>query len=64
MIAVLAIDEGIVPASPGTRILDPELRAGYDITGGRRPLARVMSNSFGFGGSNCSLVFGRLRDAA
>ena len=64
MIAVLAIDEGIVPASPGTRILDPELRASYDISGGRRVLARVMSNSFGFGGSNCSLVFGRLRDAA
>jgi 3-oxoacyl-[acyl-carrier-protein] synthase I len=23
------------------------------------PLQRVMSNSFGFGGSNCSLIFGR-----
>jgi 3-oxoacyl-[acyl-carrier-protein] synthase-1 len=22
-------------------------------------LSRVMSNSFGFGGSNCSLIFGR-----
>jgi len=27
-------------------------------------VARVMSNSFGFGGTNCSLVFGRLPAAA
>ena len=64
MIAVLALEEGRIPASPGTRTLDPELHANYDVAGGPRPLARVMSNSFGFGGSNCSLVFGRLRDAA
>jgi 3-oxoacyl-(acyl-carrier-protein) synthase len=25
-----------------------------------RPLSVVMSNSFGFGGSNCSLIFGRI----
>ena len=23
------------------------------------PVARVLSNSFGFGGTNCSLIFGR-----
>jgi 3-oxoacyl-[acyl-carrier-protein] synthase-1 len=64
VISVLAIADAILPGSPGTRILDPDLRASYAITGARRPLARVISNSFGFGGSNCSLVFGRLRDAA
>ena len=64
LISVLAMTDGFVPASPGTRILDDKLRAHYEITGGARELRRVMSNSFGFGGSNCSLVFGRLRDAA
>jgi 3-oxoacyl-[acyl-carrier-protein] synthase-1 len=53
-----------VPASPGTRTLDPSLRAAYQVNGARRRLDRVMSNSFGFGGSNCSLVFGRLARAA
>lgn len=64
MIAVLAIAEGAIPASPGTRTLDPGLRARYEVAGRRGDLRRVMSNSFGFGGSNCSLVFGRYRDAA
>jgi len=58
------IESQRIPASPGTRTPDPRLKARYEIAGGPRPLARVLSNSFGFGGSNCSLVFGRLRDAA
>lgn len=59
LIAVLAIEQGHVPGSPGTRILDPKLRAGYAIQGREAKLVRTLSNSFGFGGSNCSLVFGR-----
>ena len=58
-ICLLAMEEGAVPASPGTRTLDPALRLQYDAAGGRRAMTRVMSNSFGFGGTNCSLVFGR-----
>ena len=64
IVSLIALEEGFVPSSPGTRSLDPKLRARYDIDGGSRPLSRVLSNSFGFGGSNCSLAFGRLRDAA
>ena len=59
LLAVLAIEEGRIPGSPGTRDLDPKLRARYEVDGREAALARVMSNSFGFGGSNCSLVFGR-----
>ncbi len=58
LIAVLALEEGHIPGSPGTRTLDPALRARYEVAGRAAPLARAMSNSFGFGGSNCSLVFG------
>ena len=58
-VSVLALTEGFVPGSPGTEKLDPALGANYQVTGTRRVLSRVMSNSFGFGGSNCTLVFGR-----
>lgn len=64
ILSVLAIEEGRVPGSPGTRTLDPALRARYEVGGSRRDIARVVSNSFGFGGCNCSLVFGRLQDGA
>jgi 3-oxoacyl-[acyl-carrier-protein] synthase-1 len=64
IVSVIAIVEGLVPGSPGTRTLDPALRARYEVAGQRCPVARVMSNSFGFGGTNCSLVFGRLPAAA
>ena len=63
LLAVLALEDQHVPGSPGTRNVDPALRANYQVTGSPQPLAHVMSNSFGFGGSNCSLVFGRLHDA-
>ena len=44
---------------PTTRVIDPKLESHYLNEGAQRPLRRVMSNSFGFGGSNCSLIFGR-----
>jgi 3-oxoacyl-[acyl-carrier-protein] synthase I len=58
-ISVLSIEEGMIPASPGTRTLDPELRARYEKSARPARIDRVLSNSFGFGGSNCSLVLGR-----
>jgi 3-oxoacyl-[acyl-carrier-protein] synthase-1 len=64
LVSVFAIEEGLVPGSPGTRNVDPALRAQYHVSPMRKPIARVLSNSFGFGGSNCSLVFGRLPRAA
>jgi 3-oxoacyl-[acyl-carrier-protein] synthase-1 len=64
ILSVLAIEEGRVPGSAGTRTVDPALRARYEVEGRACDVSRVMSNSFGFGGSNCSLVFGRLRRAA
>jgi len=59
LITLLAIEDAIVPGSPGTRILDPGLHANYRIRPEARPIACALSNSFGFGGSNCSLLFGR-----
>jgi 3-oxoacyl-[acyl-carrier-protein] synthase-1 len=55
----LSIEEGLIPASPGTREIDPALHARYEKSARAAKVDRVLSNSFGFGGSNCSLVLGR-----
>jgi 3-oxoacyl-[acyl-carrier-protein] synthase-1 len=64
LIAILAIEEGLIPGSPGTRDIDPQLHANYVLRGREAAIGTAMSNSFGFGGSNCSLVFGRPARAA
>lgn len=58
-IALLSLEHGYLPGSPTTRDVDPETQCAIALEGMARPLSRVMSNSFGFGGSNCALVFGR-----
>jgi len=59
IVSTLAIEEGRIPASPGTRTVDPNLRARYEKAPRAARIDRVASNSFGFGGSNCSVVLGR-----
>ena len=57
-IALLALQHGLAPASLNLQQQDPALHAGLLRAPLRRPLRVVASNSFGFGGSNASLVFG------
>jgi 3-oxoacyl-[acyl-carrier-protein] synthase I len=59
VVCALALRHGLVPAGVNTQVIDPALAVNYVRESRREPLAHVMSNSFGFGGSNCSLVFGR-----
>jgi 3-oxoacyl-[acyl-carrier-protein] synthase-1 len=59
VISVLAIRAGLVPGSPHTETIDPEFRGRYQLASAPARIDRVLSNSFGFGGSNCSLVLGR-----
>jgi 3-oxoacyl-[acyl-carrier-protein] synthase I len=59
VIAVLALRRGVMPAGVNTAHLDPTLTANYLTTKRLAPVARVLSNSFGFGGTNCSLILGR-----
>ena len=58
LIAVIAIEQGHMPGSAHTRAVDPELGSRYLVEGREARVRRVLSNSFGFGGSNCSLVLG------
>jgi 3-oxoacyl-[acyl-carrier-protein] synthase-1 len=55
----LAILHDFLPGSPHTRTLDPSVRTQYICEGRGARVDRVISNSFGFGGANCSLVLGR-----
>jgi 3-oxoacyl-[acyl-carrier-protein] synthase-1 len=56
IISVLALRHGFMPGSVNTREIDPEFRSRYVTDSHPAPLNRVLSNSFGFGGSNCSLI--------
>jgi 3-oxoacyl-[acyl-carrier-protein] synthase-1 len=59
VICALALQDGLMPAGINTTTVDPELGVNYLLENRRQKIARVMSNSFGFGGSNCTLIFGR-----
>lgn len=57
-IACLSLEHGIIPGCCNTQRIDPELGSAIQLQHSTRTLRRVMSNSFGFGGNNCSLIFG------
>jgi 3-oxoacyl-[acyl-carrier-protein] synthase-1 len=57
-IALLAMRHGLMPAGLNLRERDPALRLNYLVANRAAPVRRVLSNSFGFGGSNASLVLG------
>jgi len=59
VISALAIRHGLMPGGVHTARIDPTLTAMYIKDNRRASVARVLSNSFGFGGANCSLIFGR-----
>jgi 3-oxoacyl-[acyl-carrier-protein] synthase-1 len=59
VICALALQHQLMPGGVNTIELDPALHVNYLRANRAAALRYVMSNSFGFGGSNCSLVFGR-----
>jgi 3-oxoacyl-[acyl-carrier-protein] synthase-1 len=59
VICALALQHGLMPAGLNTGAVDPSLGVSYLLENRRQKVSRVMSNSFGFGGSNCSLILGR-----
>jgi 3-oxoacyl-[acyl-carrier-protein] synthase-1 len=59
VICALALREGLMPGGVNTDTLDPALAVSYLCENRSASVKRVLSNSFGFGGANCSLLFGR-----
>ena len=61
VICALSLQRGLLPGSAHTRAVESPLGFEYLCANRERAIARVLSNSFGFGGSNCALVLGRAR---
>ncbi len=55
----LCLEHSLIPGTLNTRRRAPDLGAGLVLESQERPLRLALSNSFGFGGTNCSLLFGR-----
>ena len=58
VLAALCLRENLLPGGLHTRHVDPQLAVNYLTANRRAPAARILSNSFGFGGVNCSLILG------
>ncbi|HEY6482717.1 MAG TPA: beta-ketoacyl-[acyl-carrier-protein] synthase family protein [Steroidobacteraceae bacterium] len=59
VICALALQDALLPAGVNTQRIDPALTVRYLLHNASAPLRYVLSNSFGFGGTNCALVLGR-----
>ncbi len=59
VICALVLQHGLLPAGLNTRQLDPALGVDYLLANREQRAKHVLSNSFGFGGTNCSLIFAR-----
>ena len=59
VICALALRAQLMPGGINTSAVDPQLPISYLRENRTAALARVMSNSFGFGGSNCCLILAR-----
>ncbi len=57
-IALLALQHGFLPGTLGSSEADPACGAQIRFASQTRPIRYAMNNSFGFGGNNCSLLFG------
>jgi 3-oxoacyl-[acyl-carrier-protein] synthase-1 len=59
VISALALTHALLPGGVNTSRVDPELPVHYLRRNRSARITRLMSNSFGFGGSNCTLILGR-----
>ena len=61
VISIMSMQEGILPPTINQESKDPECDLDYiPNTARQAKVNAVMSNSFGFGGTNCVVIFGRI----
>lgn len=58
LLAVMALEDGWLPGTLNCRSVDPKMQCRIETASRPAVLRHAMSNSFGFGGSNCTLIFG------
>ncbi|MGV8960244.1 MAG: beta-ketoacyl-[acyl-carrier-protein] synthase family protein [Stenotrophomonas sp.] len=58
-IALIALSDGLLPGILNSEVRDEACGAQIRFENAQRSIRYAMNNSFGFGGNNCSLVFGR-----
>jgi 3-oxoacyl-[acyl-carrier-protein] synthase-1 len=58
IICAMAIRNSEIPAGINTRTVDPATPVQYILENRQTPVRYALNNSFGFGGSNCSLILG------
>ena len=59
IVALLALEHGVLPGTLNTTDVDPDCPNTLLLDNDQRAINVALSNSFGFGGSNCSVIFGR-----
>jgi len=59
VIALLALENGLIPGTLNSIAIDPACGEQIALDNEQRELRYALSHSFGFGGSNCVLAFGR-----
>jgi 3-oxoacyl-[acyl-carrier-protein] synthase-1 len=62
VIALDALETGLIPGTLNCERPDPDLCFTISTKNAEKSIQYSMSNSFGFGGSNASLIFGRCND--
>lgn len=59
VVSALCLRHGLIPGCWNTQKVDSDLRANFALKNKAASLRHVVSNSFGFGGNNCSLLLGK-----
>jgi 3-oxoacyl-[acyl-carrier-protein] synthase-1 len=60
VVCALALQHDFAPAGAGTQEVDPALSCRYLLANLNKPMRHALSNAFGFGGSNCSLLLSKV----
>ena len=59
VISLLTLETGLLPGTINTTMLDADCGPQIRLEPARADVRLALSNSFGFGGNNCSLIFGK-----
>ena len=65
LVCIMAIDRGVIPPTINCEEVDPQIDERFNLTLGKaqkRDVRYAMSNTFGFGGHNSTILFGKFAE--